>query len=813
MQPRIVWNGSIDSLPQALADGVPYLVWVKDAAGRYIFINETYRRIRKVRNEDRIGLTDHQIHSPQLAKAFRDADLAVIKSQTAVECEDVYTLSEHGFSAIYSTIKRPLFDENGAVTAVYGISFDITEKKCHDEKLTRQKRLLESLHDMSVELIKHRDIDTLLRTLLQRAAQAIGAPIGLMNMLDPKQSTMKIKYFCGPLVGIPDGYAIKKGQALVGQVWEQRKVIVIDDYQQWAPRLPDSVFADIRTIVGVPIFSATEVVGVLTLSHTDPALRFDETDVTALEQFSALASVALENARLFEAAALELQQRRESETLYRSLIEQSSDAILLIDPITRRLLQANKRYLELTGYTSEDIPKLSVYDVVVDEQRWIDQSFDITLPKLRRKPLETRRFRRKDGYVFEMERSVRMVAINERDAVMVVARDVSERRHTRLMEFLHETTLDIIGHLDQAALLQAITHRAVSLADAPFGYCALLDPETADLKVVAISGINATEFTEPPRVNAGLAAQVLASGQAMVLDDYRNWPGRIKGAIFDRITAMAIFPLKNSLTEVVGLLTIVHWDPEKRIQMDDFSCLEEIANLASLALDNAKLYNTAKLEIASRSKIEQKIRLALEKLDATYDTTLEGWARALDLRDCETEGHSRRVASIAVEMAKQMNIPAERHIHIWRGALLHDIGKLGVADSILLKPGPLTAEEWQIMRLHPIYGYDWLHQIEYLHPALAIPRSHHERWDGEGYPDKLKGTDIPIEARLFAPVDVWDALSSNRPYRRSWPDSKIREHIRSLAGSHFDPAVVDAFLSLPPEAFSIREKAPESFNY
>ena len=128
----------------------------------------------------------------------------------------------------------------------------------------------------------------------------------------------------------------------------------------------------------------------------------------------------------------------------------------------------------------------------------------------------------------------------------------------------------------------------------------------------------------------------------------------------------------------------MHWDPEKRIQMDDFSCLEEIANLASLALDNAKLYNTAKLEIASRSKIEQKIRLALEKLDATYDTTLEGWARALDLRDCETEGHSRRVASVAVAMARIMKLPEDQLIHIWRGALLHDIGKLDPRFQVML---------------------------------------------------------------------------------------------------------------------------------
>ena len=128
MQHQVVWNGSVDSLPQVLADGVPYLVWVKDVAGRYIFINETYRRIRNVRNEDRIGLTDQQIHCPHVATAFRDADLAVINSRAAVQCEDVYTLCEHGFSAIYATIKRPLFDENGAVTAVMGFHSTLPKK-------------------------------------------------------------------------------------------------------------------------------------------------------------------------------------------------------------------------------------------------------------------------------------------------------------------------------------------------------------------------------------------------------------------------------------------------------------------------------------------------------------------------------------------------------------------------------------------------------------------------------------------------------------------------------------------------------------
>ncbi len=805
---QALWDGSIASLPRVLLDDVPYLVWVKDTDGRYLFINETYRRIRNVSNEDRIDLTDSQIHCPETAKSFRDADLVVMESGVAVQGEDVYKQSIHGFSAVYATIKRPLFDANGSVIGVYGISYDITEKKAYDEKIARQKRLLESLHEMSVELIKQHDIQLLLRLILQRSAEAVGSMLGFIEMIDPASNSMKIMHSIGENVAIPVNYSLRRGPGLAGQVWDTGKVLVWDDYQAWEKRLEDPEFSSIRAIVAVPVFTADHVVGVVTLCHTDPSLRFDETDIAALEQFSALASVALENARLFEAATLELRQRRESESLYRALVEQSSDVILLFDPASSRLLQANKRYLELSGYSEEEIPLLRAYDVVVDERRWIDQSFDVILPQVRRKPPEMRRFRRKDGSVFDLERSARLVSIGERDVIMSVGHDVSERRHTRLMEFLHETTLEIVGHLDQQQLLNSIVQRAVRLVEAPFGYCALLDPDSAELKVVAIAGIEAGNFTHPPRTDAGLAAQVLTSRKAMVIEDYRNWQGRLTGTTFDRITALAIFPLKNFADEVIGILTVLHWDPEKRIRMDDFACLEELSNLASLALDNARLYNMARLEIATRAEIEMQIRQALDKLDETYDTTLEGWARALDLRDCETEGHSRRVASIAVEMARVMNVPPQLHIHIWRGALLHDIGKLGVPDSILLKPGPLTPEEWQIMRLHPVYGYDWLQQIEYLHPSLAIPRSHHERWDGEGYPDRLRGEEIPLEARIFAPIDVWDALSSNRPYRRSWPESKIREHIRSLSGTHFDPVIVDTFLSLPPEAFRIHVKAP-----
>lgn len=208
-------------------------------------------------------------------------------------------------------------------------------------------------------------------------------------------------------------------------------------------------------------------------------------------------------------------------------------------------------------------------------------------------------------------------------------------------------------------------------------------------------------------------------------------------------------------------------------------------------------------DISERKQTETQIQMLLESLQFSnnelvlaYEITLEGWSRALDLRDKETEGHTQRVTDMSVRLARAMGLSEEELIHIRRGALLHDIGKMGIPDSILLKPGPLTEEEWVIMRKHPGYAYDLLAPITFLHPALAIPYCHHEKWDGSGYPRGLKGTEIPQAARIFAVVDVWDALCSDRPYRPRWPEGRVYEHIRALAGSHFDPQVVDAFLAL-----------------
>jgi len=208
--------------------------------------------------------------------------------------------------------------------------------------------------------------------------------------------------------------------------------------------------------------------------------------------------------------------------------------------------------------------------------------------------------------------------------------------------------------------------------------------------------------------------------------------------------------------------------------------LEAMAGPAAIAIDNAQLF-----EEVQRSNLE---------LAVAYDATIEGWARALDLRDRETQDHTWRVTEMTLRLARALGVAEDQLAHLRRGALLHDIGKMGVPDAILLKPGPLTEEEWAVMKQHPRLAHEMLSPIAFLRPALDIPYAHHERWDGTGYPRGLRGEEIPLAARIFAVVDVFDALTSDRPYRKAWSREEALAYIRQQAGTHFDPRVVEAFL-------------------
>jgi PAS domain S-box-containing protein/putative nucleotidyltransferase with HDIG domain len=244
----------------------------------------------------------------------------------------------------------------------------------------------------------------------------------------------------------------------------------------------------------------------------------------------------------------------------------------------------------------------------------------------------------------------------------------------------------------------------------------------------------------------------------------------------------------SSKGQIKGVLELFHRSP---MQPDDewLEFVESLAGQAAIAIENASMFQELK-----RSNLE---------LMLAYDETIEGWSRALDLRDKETEGHTRRVTKTTEDLARVMGMTEAEITHIRRGALLHDIGKMGVPDGILLKPGPLTAEEWVIMRKHAEYAYEMISPIAYLRPAIDIPYCHHEKWDGSGYPRGLKGEQIPLAARIFTVIDVWDAVTSDRPYRPAWPKEKALEYIKSLSGTQFDPKVVEIFLEALTEQFML----------
>ncbi len=330
----------------------------------------------------------------------------------------------------------------------------------------------------------------------------------------------------------------------------------------------------------------------------------------------------------------------------------------------------------------------------------------------------------------------------------------------------------------QTIVNQAITHLGVDAVD-----ILLLNQSVHALEFSEGVGFRSPGIAQTSlRVGEGFAGQAVLRREMVIVEDlasFENHPLFVQEG-FIRYHGMPLI----AKGDVKGVMEVFHRAP-LGVDRDWLEFLESLAAQAALAMDNASLFNSLQ-----RSNME---------LGMAYETTLEGWSAALDLRDKETEGHTQRVADLTLKLAEAMGLGDRERVQMRRGALLHDIGKMGIPDRILLKPDVLTAEEWEVMRQHPVYAYNLLHPIAHLRPALDIPYCHHERWDGSGYPRGLKEESIPLAARIFAVADVWDALCSDRPYRPAWARDKALSYIKSLAGVHFDPKVVDTFLRVVGE--------------
>ena len=371
-------------------------------------------------------------------------------------------------------------------------------------------------------------------------------------------------------------------------------------------------------------------------------------------------------------------------------------------------------------------------------------------------------------------------------------------QHLQRLAALRRIDQAISGSLDLHVTLGVLLSEVTGQLGVDAANILLLNPQMQVLELAGGKGFRTKAF-ENHRVRMGADYAGRAALERRTIE-FKDWRSEIQltteiqpltsALQTEGFIAFFVVPLITK-GQVKGVLQVFQRAPLAPNQ-EWLDFLYSLAGQAAIAIDNATLF--------------EGLEHANTELSLAYDATIEGWSRALDLRDKETEGHSSRVTDMTLRLARALGVHDSEMIHLRRGALLHDIGKMAIPDHILLKPGPLTVEEQVTMRRHPAVALELLSPIEYLRQALDIPYAHHEKWDGTGYPRGLKGEQIPFAARIFAVADVWDALRSDRPYRLAWPDDKVCAHIQAETGKHFDPQVVKAFLELTQPAFDYAQE-------
>ena len=583
----------------------------------------------------------------------------------------------------------------------------------------------------------------------------------------------------------------------------------------------------IRSILGMPLLKGERAVGALILIDTQQSGRFDDGHVQTARLFASHAATAVDNARLFEEtlrrlADLEAVNRisvvlRSAQTLESMLpklmeitladVHTDAGAILLYDPAADCL-----RWSAAHGWCAQLAPILIrpgegiagrvfgtgqthiTADVAADPAThanlrpqlpagWGGAAIAIhTAAEI-------------VGVLFVYVPSPRELTAQEIGLLTTIAEMAGntihrmrlyEQTEARLKRLDALRTIDeaISASLDLRLILNVLLAQMASQLHVDGAGVLLLNAATQTLEYAAGLGFRTGELHAMQlRLGQGYAGRAAAERRIVHVPDLRTRKSdflRSPSFAAEQFVSYYGVPL-IAKGEVRGVLEVYQRSP-LAADPEWLSFLETLAGQAAIAIDNAVLF--------------EGLRRSNDEIALAYDATIEGWSRALELRDQATEGHTRRVTEVTLQLADIVGIEAADRVHVRRGALLHDIGKMGIPDYILRKPGPLTDDEWEIMRRHPGYAYEMLSPVAYLRPALEIPYCHHERWNGTGYPRGLKGEAIPLSARIFAVVDVWDALRSDRPYRPPWSEDKVFAEIRAQSGRHFDPRAVEAFEQL-----------------
>jgi PAS domain S-box-containing protein len=577
-------------------------------------------------------------------------------------------------------------------------------------------------------------------------------------------------------------------------------------------------------LMGVPVLSKDKLTGLLAVWRSGEGEEFKPYELDFLNSLAQQAAVAIENARLFEA---EQRHFQEAETLRQAAesITSTLDIQRVLDSILENLNRVVPFDSAAVFLIEKDHVRLTACKGMPDNISDTDQLFPADnelfqeihtsgLPLILRDAQLDSRY---EKWVVDQTRgwmgvpliargniigyitidSMKVGAYNDHDAtlastfahqaaVAIENARLYERgeQQIRQLTVLRDIDSAISSSFDLRIILNLLIGNAVHELNVDAVVILLYNPDIMSLYVFASSGLNNTQFDTATSIRIGenLAGHVVIQRKLVQIENLADMTDFHPAKYISEENFISYFgvPLisKGQIKGVMEVYSRNKCNPDP----DWLNFLQTLAGQAAIAIDNVQLFRNLQ-------RTNQELTLA-------YDTTLAGWGRALELRDKETQGHTDRVVELTLELARRMGVGGEELTNIMRGTMLHDIGKMGVPDHILHKPGPLTEEEWEIMQQHPQYAFDLMNPIPYLRQAVDVPYAHHERWDGSGYPRGLKGEEIPLAARIFAVVDVWDALLYERVYRDAWPEEKVIDYLKSTAGIELDPYIVTKFLEL-----------------
>lgn len=736
-------------------------------------------------------------------------------------------LGRQGLLMLFSSTPRDWTkDDRDLLKALAGHAFLALEKAYLLSSAEKRADAFAALYGLTRDLTVESELGVVLNTVADLARRLLNVPAAYIYLYEEKEQTLFLTVAKG--IELQPGLAVKLGEGMSGRVAAARKPMIVRNYRKWKYRNRAFDHIPFSSVLEVPMQFSGQLIGVLVVSEVGDTVRdFTEEDTRLLSLLAGQAASAVYNSRLFgdlQHSSHELDRLyRASTALIQGLSSDPARLYQLIVNIIAAEFEGSICTLWLTskgartlgcaaaagapaGYAVGQtlmtdgpglIPRcvrsgtaLSVGDVRQAEDfvpTWEKAQSELVIPLksggeiVGALDLQSADF---NAYGPDDERMMTLFSVHVASMLEHVRLVDTIEQTLKRLSALHTIDVAISSSLDLRVTLNVFLEQVTSQLHVDAAAVLLLNPELQLLEYAAgrgfrrggMSGISLL-VGEDAAGRAALERVIVATYDLEVAAASLQHPERIAGEGF--VTSFAV-PLiaRGQVKGVIELFYRERFVPDR----DWNNFLETLARQAAVAIDDAHLFD--------------RLQRSFTELTVAYDAAIEGWARALELRGIEPEGHTHRLTEVTLDLARRMGIPEENLVNIYRGVLLHDIGKLAIPDSILLKPGPLTPEEWERVRQHPLYAYEILSPIEYLRSSISIPYYHHEKWDGSGYPFGLRGEQIPLEARIFAVVDAWDVMRTDRPQRLAWNDQEVIDYLLERSGADFDPQVVENFLLL-----------------